>query len=155
MTSQSVDDILNYLPISTTLGTAGQPTAEQFGAIRAAGYQAVVNLAMADSTSALPNERELVIEQGMAYVHIPVVWERPTKQDLAKFFDVMEQYQGARIFVHCVMNMRVSVFVLLYRVLQLGQRLDTARWAVDKIWTPNEVWQQFMEDTLAAHGIRV
>ena len=149
MSTRGIEGILNYLPISEAIGTAGQPAEVQFAEIKAAGYEVVVNLAMPDSSNALPNERELVVEQGMDYVHIPVVWDSPTTEDLEQFFAIMEGYRDRKVFVHCVVNMRVSVFVLLYRVLRLGAPLGEARKDVLKIWTPNEVWQSFMEDALA------
>jgi protein tyrosine phosphatase (PTP) superfamily phosphohydrolase (DUF442 family) len=138
----------SYLAISPTLGTAGQPTPEQLAAIRAAGYEVVVNLAVPDSPNALPNEEELVTAQGMAYVHIPVVWEAPTAEDLDRFFTVMDRNRGRRVFVHCALNMRVSCFVFLYRVLRLGVPADAAWQDVLAIWEPNPVWQQFVDDAL-------
>ncbi|HET90511.1 MAG TPA: hypothetical protein ENN99_07215, partial [Chloroflexi bacterium] len=99
-----MDSILNYLRISDTLGTAGQPIAEQFAAIRAAGYEVVINLAMPDSIGALPDEGELVATQGMEYVHNPVVWESPTAADRERFLAAMEQHHGRKVFVHCVVR---------------------------------------------------
>jgi len=143
-----MEQILNYLSISDALGTAGQPAAEQFAAIRAAGYEVVVNLAMPDSTNALPNEGELVAAQGMEYEHIPVVWESPTAEDLKRFFAVMDRNRGRKLFVHCALNMRVSCFVLLYRVLRLGVPAQVAWPDVLRIWQPNEVWQRFVDQML-------
>ena len=140
--------ITNYLPISDTLATAGQPAAEHFAVIRAAGYEVVVNLAMPTSTDALPNEGELVAAQGMAYVHIPVVWEAPTEEDLERFFAVMDRNRGRKVLVHCALNMRVSCFVFLYRVLRLGTLAAEAWQDVLAIWEPNEVWQRFVDDML-------
>jgi protein tyrosine phosphatase (PTP) superfamily phosphohydrolase (DUF442 family) len=140
--------ITNYLHISDTLGTAGQPTAEQFAAIRAAGYEVVVNLAMPGSTNALPSERELVAAEGMDYVHIPVIWESPTAHDLERLIAVMDQNQGRKVFVHCALNMRVSCFIFLYRVLRLGVPVEEAWQDVLAVWEPNEIWQQFVEDML-------
>ena len=149
MPAQDLAEICNFRRISKTLGTAGQPLPDQFAAIRAAGYEVVVNLAMATSTNALPNEAGLVTEQRMAYVHIPVVWERPTEDDLAQFLTTMEAYGGRRIFVHCALNMRVSVFVLLYRVLRLQVPLEVARADLLSIWEPDGVWAEFMDGVLA------
>jgi protein tyrosine phosphatase (PTP) superfamily phosphohydrolase (DUF442 family) len=143
-----VHQILNYQPISEALGTAGQPAADQFAAIKAAGYDLVINLAMPDSTDALPNEAELVGAHAMDYVHIPVVWDSPTAQDLERFFAVLEDNRERNIFVHCALNMRVSCFVFLHRVLRLGIPEETARQNMLAIWQPNEVWQYFIDDML-------
>jgi SAM-dependent methyltransferase/protein tyrosine phosphatase (PTP) superfamily phosphohydrolase (DUF442 family) len=149
MSPQNMDDICNYLRISESLGTAGQPTSDQFADIRAVGYEVVINLAMPTSTNALPNERELVTGLGMDYLHIPVVWEAPTLSDLARFFQAMDENWHRRVFVHCALNMRVSVFVLLYRILRLGVPLEIASEALERIWHPNPVWQAFIDEALA------
>ncbi len=111
---------MNFQPVSETVGTAGQPTREQFASIRAAGYEVVVNLAMSDSPNALPNEAELVVKYGMEYVHIPVMFDSPKIRDLESFFETMARHRCSRVFVHCALNWRVSVFVSLYRTLCLG-----------------------------------
>jgi protein tyrosine phosphatase (PTP) superfamily phosphohydrolase (DUF442 family) len=148
MSLPALEDITNFMSISDAMGTAGQPTAAQFAAITAAGYEVVVNLAMPDSTNALPNERELVAEQEMDYVHIPVVWEGPTIRDLEQFFEAMDRYRGKRIFVHCAMNMRVSVFICLYRVLRENTPFEVASEAIHKIWEPDAVWDSFLRQAL-------
>ncbi len=152
MPSEGVEQILHFLPISETLGTAGQPTPPQFADIRAAGYQVVVNLAMPTSSNALPNEAQLVAEQGMTYVHIPVVWESPTLADLEKFLAVMEAHQGQKVLAHCALNMRVSCFVFLYRVIRQGTPPEAARETLLRIWQPDEVWQDFMARALAHYS---
>ncbi|NLF12058.1 MAG: phosphatase [Anaerolineaceae bacterium] len=148
-----LNQICNYLPIGPDLGTAGQPGPGQFAALRAAGYDLVVNLAMPTSTGALPDEPGLVAAQGMEYVAIPVVWEAPTLADLERFFDVMERARGRKVFVHCALNMRVSAFVFLYRVLRLGVPPDIARETMHRIWQPDGVWAAFVDDALARHGL--
>jgi protein tyrosine phosphatase (PTP) superfamily phosphohydrolase (DUF442 family) len=155
LSAQDIDGILNYLRVSDTIGTAGQPDPGQFAGIQAAGYEAVINLAMPDSTNALANERELVIAQGMAYIHIPVVWENPTAQDLDRFFGAMDGLTGRKVFVHCAFNWRVSCFVLLYRVLRQGVPLEKATKALDLVWKPDAVWERFVHDSLARHGVSV
>ena len=68
----------------------------------------VVNLGLEDAEYALAGEGDLVLACGMAYVHLPVIWARPTVTDLEAFFNVMEENQGKKMFVHCAANMRVS-----------------------------------------------
>lgn len=141
-------DIRNYLPISPTLGTAGQPTAEQFRAVAEAGYTDVINLALSTSDHAIPNEAELAAVLGMTHFHIPVVWEAPTAGDFQIFARVMNLNRERRVFVHCALNMRVSAFVYLYRVLHLGEEEAIARVDLHRIWQPNPTWQGFIDDRL-------
>lgn len=146
-------DVVNYLEISELLGTGGQPTAEQFSDIKGAEYEVVVNLAMPDSTNALPNEAELVSQQGMEYVQIPVVWEVPKDEDLDRFFQTMAQNRARKVFVHCVVNWRVSCFVYLYRVIELGVAIKVARQSLLRIWNPDPVWRSFVERSLARYEV--
>ncbi len=44
----SVSDIKAFVQLAPDLGTSGQPTREQFAAIAADGYDAVINLCAAD-----------------------------------------------------------------------------------------------------------
>lgn len=139
-----------FLPLSDTLATAGQPTEAEFAAIAQAGYGVVINLALPTSDYALPNEKATVEGLGMVYIAIPVLWENPTLTDLDQFFHAMEAHPGQKIFVHCALNMRVSVFVYLYRVLKLGIDPAIAQGDVFAIWQPNDRWQRFMAEAMDA-----
>lgn len=150
MTETPLTAIYNFLPIDERWATAGQPTAEQFAAIKAAGYELIINLGMADSPRAVPNEAELVAAQGIQYIALPVVWTAPTAADLAAFFAAMQEHQEKKRFVHCIANMRVSAFTFLYRVLVLGVPEDEARQLLRQIWEPNPIWQQFIDEQLGA-----
>ena len=135
-------------PIGPNLITAGQPLESQFKAIREAGFNAVVNLALPTSTGALPNEGSLVTALGMAYVQLPVDFNAPSSADFRAFSGVMEAFSERRIFVHCAANMRVSAFVFLYRVLRCGTAEADAKRDLDAIWEPDQVWQKFIDDEL-------
>ncbi len=144
-------DIQNYLQISPCLHTAGQPFPQHFPAIRAAGCQAVINLAMPESPDAFPEEGELVQSLDMRYIPIPVEWELPERENLEAFFAALSSLEGQTVFVHCTRNMRVSVFVFLYRVLRLGEPRFQAEMDLRKIWQPNETWQEFIDEILSAN----
>ncbi|MEZ4705701.1 MAG: protein tyrosine phosphatase family protein [Caldilineaceae bacterium] len=144
----SLTDIYNFLPIDDRCSTAGQPTVEQFTAIKAAGY-VIINLGMPDSPRAVPEEAAIVTAQGLDYVAIPVVWEAPTAADLTAFCAAMRVNAGKKCFVHCIANMRVSAFTFLYRVTVLSVPVDEARQSLHQIWEPNPIWQQFIDEQLA------
>lgn len=174
MTGRALQSILNFLPINDGLATAGQPTAAQFADLRAAGYQTVINLAPSDSSNAIANEDTVVAANGMRYVHIPVDWKSPRLEDLTRFFEVMEQNRDEKIFVHCAMNLRVSSFVYLYRVLRQGVPEPEAAVPLNEIWgrvaayakgrgpdstavatansfyQPDGTWRRFIDQALAA-----
>ncbi|MEW6498621.1 MAG: protein tyrosine phosphatase family protein [Cyanobacteriota bacterium] len=143
-----MEDIYNFLKLSDSIATGGQPTKEQFSAISESGYQVVVNLALPESLNALPDEKEVVETQGMEYVHIPVVWENPTLDDVRRFFSVMEANADKNIFVHCAANMRVSAFMYLYRLIHEGMSDEDAKRDLHQIWIPNDNWQKFIEQVI-------
>lgn len=152
MAESQLAKIFNFLQLSDTIATAGQPTAEQFKWIKAAGYQVVINLALDNSTNALPNEREVVENQGLNYIHIPVSWEQPTVEDVAQFFERMNENINQKIFVHCAANKRVSAFMYLYRILQQGVSRQEAMKALHTQWVPNPTWQALIEKFMEAYS---
>jgi protein tyrosine phosphatase (PTP) superfamily phosphohydrolase (DUF442 family) len=152
MASSKLSDIFHFQATTETLGTAGQPTAAQFEAVKDDGYEVVINLAMGNTRRDLANEPQLMSELGLDYVHIPVEFEQPTAADLDEFFEAMDANQGKKCFVHCIANARVSAFVMLYRVLRQGVPVEEARAQMLEIWTPNETWQAFIDETLAQHS---
>jgi protein tyrosine phosphatase (PTP) superfamily phosphohydrolase (DUF442 family) len=144
----SLGPLPSFRAISGRLGTAGQPSVDQFAMIRAAGYEVVINLALTTSDNAIANEGSLVAGLGMAYVHIPVDFARPAAADFEAFAGVLDAFRGRRVFVHCAMNMRVSAFVFIYRVLRgEATRVEALR-DLKAIWEPDETWSRFIEERL-------
>jgi len=138
-------DIINYYEVDERIASSGQPGREQFGAISAAGYQAVINLALPDSRGALINEGGIVSALDMAYFHIPVNFETPRLEDLELFFDLMRALEGKRLWVHCVMNYRVSCFLYLYRKHVLDLPDEQAALPMREIWQPQGAWRELIE----------
>lgn len=145
-------DIYNYLKLSDTLATSGQPTEVQIEAIGRAGYQLVINLALTGTPYSLPDEAASVQAAGMEYIHIPVIWDHPTLENLQAFFAAMDANQERKVFVHCAANMRVSAFVALYRILRLNWPPEKAFEDLQRIWTPNETWQAFIDLGMQSSG---
>jgi protein tyrosine phosphatase (PTP) superfamily phosphohydrolase (DUF442 family) len=143
---------INTIEISPRITTAGMPAADQFAAIRAAGHRVVINLAPSNAMGAHRNEAALVAEQGMAYEHVPVDFAKPTMQDFDTFVAAMRRHASERVFVHCQVNMRASVFVYLYRVTELGEAPDVAYDAVTRVWQPSSQWRALIRAVHTAHN---
>lgn len=147
----SVDAILNYHYINERLASSGQPLAGEIESIAAAGYEAVINLVMPNSPEVLPDEGFRVISSGLDYYHIPVPFDAPTRAHLRRFCALMQLLEGRKVWVHCAMNYRVSVFLALYYRLVLGKPAAQARSVMLPGWEPNEIWQAFSQiDSLTA-----
>lgn len=140
-----IKSIQNYYQVSDRLGTSGQPTPEQFELIKNAGYQVIINLAMSCSTNAIAHEGVLVTDLGLIYIQIPVVWEKPTVEDVNSFFKVMEAFKDKQVWVHCAKNMRVSCFVYFWQKYALHLPEIEAVYPMNRIWQPTGVWQELIE----------
>jgi len=141
----SLEEIYNFIQISETLATSGQPTEAQMGEIAAAGYKVVVNLALGKSENALADEAATVRALRMTYHHIPVVWEAPQLSDFEQFVPLMDSLAGQKVFLHCVANYRASMFVALYAEKRWGWTRAQADAHIRRIWEPDEVWAKFIE----------
>ena len=142
-----LNHIRNFLRIDDRLATSGMPQPEDFIVLRQAGFDVVINLALPTSDNALPNEGELVSAQGMTYVHIPVKFDAPQPADFERFTRMMDACAGQEVFVHCATNMRVSAFVFLHRLIHGADR-TTAESDLRKIWQPDGVWREFVNQRL-------
>lgn len=141
--------IKNFHQLNDRIATSGQPSEAQLEAISREGYETVINLALHDNPEySLPDERGVVEGLGMRYIHIPVQFDHPTLEDLNKFFDAMRENDQRKIFVHCAMNYRVSVFIGLYlRKMKKLPHADAFA-LMNKVWKPNEVWAKFIAEAL-------
>ncbi len=137
--------ILNYLKINDYIQTSGQPKADEIRIIAETGVTTIINLAMPDSDTAIANEGELVSSAGMNYIHIPVVWQKPKVEQFELFAQILEYHKDKSIWVHCALNWRVSSFIYIYRTKYLNVEKAEAWRTMQKLWTPNEVWTEFIE----------
>ena len=150
MSSADLSSIKDFLLLSEDLATAGQPTEAELGAIAARGFQVVINLALATSPGALPDEAAAVARHGMEYVHIPIDFTAPDVPSALRFFETMRAYRGRRLFVHCAANKRVSALIYAYRILEGEPGPATAARDLARRWEPDEIWRRYIDDTVAA-----
>ena len=141
-----MDHITNFLEINNNIYTAGQPTSDQFFQLKHLNIKTVINLALPTTDGAIKNEAEIVALMGMTYIQIPVNFQQPQVCDLDRFYKAMELGLKDPIFIHCMLNMRVSVFFYLYRLNILKESAEIAWKDVLKIWEPDEIWASFIKN---------
>lgn len=148
-----LESVRNFQRISDRLASSGQIADEQVPLLREAGYDVVVNLAVADEERN-GDEGFLVAREGLTYVHIPVDWEQPRLSDVELFFDIMRANAERSVYVHCFANMRASAFVYMYRTLVEGVPEDEARATLDEVWDPWELeqWGGLIDRARERHG---
>ena len=147
-----MNDIYNYLELNENLSSSGMPTAEQMKGVADEGVSVVINLALRTSPKALADEDKIVESLGMEYIHIPVEWDNPTRQNLQDFFNAMDAHKSQKLHVHCQANYRATAFIMLYRVLREGWKSEDAIPTMEKIWNPEDfpIWQKFIEENLSS-----
>lgn len=143
----------NYVVVGERIHTAGQPNAETLADLGDRGFELVVNLAPPTSPDAVANEGQLVAGDGVAYVNIPVNWQRPTAEEFDLFSAVMQGASDKQVLVHCQLNMRASAFTFLYRVVHEDVAPEAAFADLSRVWVPRDQWAEFVNTTLAAHEI--
>jgi len=147
--TESLHSILNYQRIHERLATSGQPTREQLTWIRDAGFGTVINLALTDASNALPLEDRTVLELGMDYVALPLLFNQPSVAQAVRVLHLLQTLHDQPVWLHCALNMRVSSLIYVYRLRLLGITKDDATLHLNAIWEPNPVWRQIIEQLLA------
>jgi protein tyrosine phosphatase (PTP) superfamily phosphohydrolase (DUF442 family) len=139
-----MERITNFVRLTGNFGTAGQPTADQFPIVAENGYLHVINIAMPDHPLALANEGELVSALGMNYIHIPVPFDNPSPDQVGLFCRIMSQISHDKVFIHCIMNYRVSAFMYHYLSKVEQRDEDSARSIMFEKWDMDPVWTRLM-----------
>ncbi len=142
----ALKDITNFVPLADGLGTSGQPSREQFAEIAEAGYGTVINLALPDSDHAIADEGAIVTGLGMRFAHLPVDFAAPTQEDVKLFLGIMRAVQFEAVWVHCVVNLRVSAFCYHYLRVVRGVSETEARSPILDKWAPqmSDEWKAIL-----------
>ena len=139
-----LEQIRNYVQLLDRVATSGQPEAHQFKLISREGYTTVINLAMPDHPDSIPNEGEIVTELGMTYVHLPVPFDAPLRAHVRKFCLLLDSVGEEQVWVHCIMNYRVSAFMWHYLTSVVGMDELEARSPMFDHWKPDDVWAELI-----------
>ena len=148
----SLEEIINFRRVDDRVLTAGQPSEEQLADLAAAGVEAVVNLAtFHPEERSLPDEQGSLATLGIAYHHIPVVWDSPTAENYADFSKLMDSLTDNQVLVHCAANYRVTAFYSLYAMEKLGWSAAQADDFIAATWNPaeHEPWPSFIAERRA------
>ena len=130
------DDIRNWQRRPDGITTSGKLEAGDPARLAAIGVRHVVNLALDSHPEALGDEAALMAAAGIAYTHIPVPFDAPTRDHVAALAEALAAHPGPT-HVHCIMNFRVTAFFyLLDRADGVPEPEARARMAA--VWNPLE-----------------
>ena len=150
---QPAPDVVNYLAYDDRLASAGAVTVPGLERLRADGLEQVVYIGYFTDDVALPGEDRVVDSLGMNFVQVPVAGGAPSFEDFELFAAVMRQSAGRRTLVHCSSNRRAASMTMLYRVLYEAVPLAKAKADLNRVWTPNATWTEFILGVLESHGV--
>ena len=137
------------IEVSPQLLTSGQPAPGAFAALARVGVEVVINLAPPGSSGYNHDEAQLVLESGMIYAHLPIIWSAPRVAEWDGFAALLQTHRERRVLVHCAKNMRVAAFVYLYQTLIEGEDESMARARLLRVWQPDATWSRFMAEARA------
>ncbi len=94
---------------------------------------------------ALKKEDKIVSKNKMIYVHIPITWKAPEIDRLKLFLYILKtlQKENKKVFIHCIMNYRVSAFMYQYKKSVLKQK--DIELISPKEFNPKKAWKELMQ----------
>ena len=116
--------IYNFATVNDDYYRGGQPLGEDYAHLAALGVKTVVNLT--NETDGLDEEKQMVEQYGMKYVHIPMKTRKtPTEAEIAAFMSAVDE--DGDVYVHCVGGRhRTGVMTAVYRMTKDGLNGDQA-----------------------------
>ena len=143
--------IRNFLQVTPDFCTAGQPRIEHFAALKSKGVKAVLNLRQPSEHRA-DEEKAAVEAAGMKYFNIPVVYAKPTDEQVDEFLKITDDRANRPMLVHCTAAIRVGGFWLIRRVLRDGMSWDAALEEARKVGLNNAPHlEEFAKAYIASH----
>ncbi|MEQ5788446.1 hypothetical protein J3454_11140 [Erythrobacter sp. NFXS35] len=129
-------DIRNWQRRMDGITTSGKLEPHDPARLAAIGVRHVVNLALDSHPEALADEAALMAAVGIAYTHIPVPFDAPTRDHVAALEQALAAHHGPH-HVHCIMNYRVTAFFYLIDCAAgVPEAEAVARMAM--VWNPLE-----------------
>jgi protein tyrosine phosphatase (PTP) superfamily phosphohydrolase (DUF442 family) len=133
-------DIANYFKYNELLSSGAQPSAEQIEALKAHGFEVIVNISPSSTRNAIKDEAQVVEKQQMDYVHFPVDCSNLRPIHYNTFRGIMAGLEGKKVFVHCGGNIKSSNLLHMYHVLHKGMDEAESLKTLKKIQNPEAKW---------------
>lgn len=127
-------DIRNWQRRPDGITTSGRLEPQDLARLAAIGVKHVINLALDSHPEALASERTLLAQHGIAYTHIPVPFDAPTREHAEALRRAIAASDGP-VHIHCIMNYRVTAFLYLLDI-EAGVPAQEARARMAAIWDP-------------------
>jgi protein tyrosine phosphatase (PTP) superfamily phosphohydrolase (DUF442 family) len=133
--------VMNYHRIDERLVTGGHIVGDGLAQLKAEGVTVVIDL----REDPPADQKQLLADQGIEWINIPVKWSDPQAADFERFSEAMRAHQGDHVLVQCAANYRASAMTYLYRVVVEEVEENQAAEDLYAVWTPSEENQQWTE----------
>ena len=144
-------EIRNFLQVTPDFCTAGQPRIEHFAMLKGKGIKAVLNLRQPSEHRA-DEEKAAVEAAGMKYFNIPVIYAKPTDEQVDEFLKVTDDTANRPMLVHCTAAIRVGAFWLIRRIMRDGMSWQAALDEARKVGLNNAPHlEEFAKAYVASH----
>lgn len=142
----AIENSYNFKRVDALVTTSGAVGPNRLKDLGPEGYDVVINLLPNESEYAVDNEQEIVEEQGIKYVHIPVDFKNPTLADYDQFVSALEEAKERKVHIHCAANYRVSAFYALYAEARRVWSRTEAQEFINALWQPeaHPAWPEFI-----------
>ena len=144
----AIEDSYNFRRVNTQITTSGVVGTRRLKELAQEGYEIVINLLPNDSDDATENERQLVENQGIKYIYIPVDFKHPNLSNYDQFINALDEVKQSKVHIHCAANYRVSAFYSLYAQSRGLWDASQAQSFVQGIWAPQDYpgWPGFIAE---------
>lgn len=112
----------DLMKINDQITVGGQPTAADIEQLKADGFRTIVNLRAAgedDQPLSPDEEREVVENAGMKYIHLPVSSATMGPETVDQFREHYRNFEGP-VLVHCHAGTRAGAFTMIATAVDEG-----------------------------------
>ena len=146
-------DAPNFVAVTSSLATSGQPSPAALADLERLGVEAVISLGPRSGPDLVPEERAIVRAQGVEFISLPFPPDGPSEAQYVAVAQALRRVQGRRTLVHCQVNWQASTFVFLYRVIVRREDPELAYESVARVWSPSGPWRELLITQLRKHQI--
>lgn len=152
-----ISETRNFYQFEPSVLTSGQPSATQLAEAADDGIEVVINLVPESESIYNPEEGDILVAQGVEYIHVPVNWRDPKAEEFQDFLKAMDRVGDRRVLVHCWANARASALVAAHRVVQAPDTQAVELEQLESIWRDvagydfarDTVWQDYLAQNIA------
>ncbi|MBI9071028.1 MAG: protein tyrosine phosphatase family protein [Melioribacteraceae bacterium] len=144
----SLNSIFKFHKINNFISIAGQPGKTEFKTVAANKFDLVINIRTDEEMDSLFDEKNIVESLGMKYFQINMSLDNPREDSFHRFYELLTQHNGKKIFIHCKANKRVSAFTAAYLIIKNKISEPDGFNLIYNIWEPTDNWLKFIEDRI-------